>query len=420
MWDTVSVMAKLSASTVTINDGDILLYKRKRSSAWQAKFKIGSRWVRTTTKLDDLDKAKRAAKDLFTEYQFKEKHELPVITRRFADVARYVIADMRTALNGGGGKKVFEDYITALDRYLIPYFGKKHVGNIGYDDIKGFDTWRKATMKRDPKASTINTHNSALNRVFTEAVARGYMSKNQVPSLLNKGRDAERRPDFNREEYRILTANFAPWIAKSRKGKSNDMRLLLRDYVLILANTGMRPGTETDNLLWQHVNVFKANGQDYLEMSVTGKTGRRDIICRANTVNYLKRIHERCDGINGMTFEQLLKAKIDKPVFRLPDGTASMNLRQTFKAYLKEIGLLKCPRTGLDRTLYSLRHMYATFALIDDGMEIHTLAKQMGTSIAMIERHYSHLTPRLKKDMLTGKRYQLAGGVNADQDDDGE
>ena len=96
MWDTVSVMAKLSTSTVTINDGDILLYKRARSSAWQAKFKIGSRWVRTTTKLDDLDKAKRAAKDLFTEYQFKQKHDVPVITRRFADVARYVIADMRT------------------------------------------------------------------------------------------------------------------------------------------------------------------------------------------------------------------------------------------------------------------------------------------------------------------------------------
>jgi hypothetical protein len=41
-------------------------------------------------------------------------------------------------------------------------------------------------------------------------------------------------------------------------------------------------------------------------------------------------------------------------------------------------------------------------------MEIHTLAIQMGTSIGMIERHYSHLTPRLKKDMLTGRRYELS------------
>ena len=75
---------------------------------------------------------------------------------------------------------------------------------------------------------------------------------------------------------------------------------------------------------------------------------------------------------------------------------------------MKESGLIKCPRTGLNRTLYSLRHTYATFALLNDGMDIHALAIQLGTSIGMIERHYSHLTPRLKKDMLTGKRYELS------------
>ena len=41
-------------------------------------------------------------------------------------------------------------------------------------------------------------------------------------------------------------------------------------------------------------------------------------------------------------------------------------------------------------------------------MDIHALAIQMGTSIGMIERHYSQLKPRLKKDMLTGKRYELS------------
>jgi hypothetical protein len=41
-------------------------------------------------------------------------------------------------------------------------------------------------------------------------------------------------------------------------------------------------------------------------------------------------------------------------------------------------------------------------------MDIHALAIQMGTLIGMIERYYSHLTPRLKKDMLTGKRFDLS------------
>jgi integrase len=104
----------------------------------------------------------------------------------------------------------------------------------------------------------------------------------------------------------------------------------------------------------------------------------------------------------------MIKQKLDLPVFCLPDGSVTEHLRQTFKAFLKDAELLKCPKTTQDRTLYSLRHTYATFALINDGMDIHALARQMGTSIGMIERHYSHLTPRMKKDMFTGRRYDLA------------
>ena len=192
------------------------------------------------------------------------------------------------------------------------------------------------------------------------------------------------------------------------EGKSRDMRYLLRDYVLILANTGIRHGTEAENLRWKHVHLFEEGGLTFLEMSVSGKTGQRDLICRASTINYLKRIQSRCPDIAGMTFEELIKAQLDVPVFRLPDGTVTKNLRQTFKLLMKDTGLLKCPRTGQDRTLYSLRHTYATFALLNDGMDVHTLAVQMGTSIQMIERHYSHLTPRLRKEVLTGKRFELS------------
>ncbi|CAN5377442.1 hypothetical protein BH10PSE13_BH10PSE13_13360 [soil metagenome] len=74
-------MAKLSSSALTIHDGDISLYKRPCRSAWQAKFKLGQRWVRATTKRDDLADAKKAAKDLFTEFKFKQKYDLPVITK---------------------------------------------------------------------------------------------------------------------------------------------------------------------------------------------------------------------------------------------------------------------------------------------------------------------------------------------------
>jgi integrase len=46
---------------------------------------------------------------------------------------------------------------------------------------------------------------------------------------------------------------------------------------------------------------------------------------------------------------------------------------------------------GLEkRGLYSLRHTFATFALAR-GMNIFALARVMGTSVAMIDKHYAHL-----------------------------
>ena len=136
---------------------------------------------------------------------------------------------------------------------------------------------------------------------------------------------------------------------------------------------------------------------------------------KRNTIDYLKRIHSRTEAIKDIDFYDMLKQNLDLPVFCLPDGTVTEHLRQTFKAFLKEAKLLQCPKTGQDRTLYSLRYTYATFALVNDGMDIHALATQMGTSIGMIERHYSHLTPRMKKDMFTGKRHDLSSADYAEQ-----
>lgn len=397
-------MAKLSADTVVISDGDIKLYKRRNSSVWQAKFKIDNRWVRVSTDQRKLDEAKVRAKRKFVEYEIMREKQIPVVTKTFGSVAKLAIAEMQEELKRGGGTKSLNDYIIVANKYLIPHFGKRSITSIDYDAIVGFDKWRAEQMGREPHASTINTHNSALSRIFDTALQRGFISQTQVPKLINKKRDSTRRPDFTIEEYRTLIRKFKSFIDASRDGKSREMRLLMRDYVLILANTGMREGTETANLMWKHVRMFEEGGNTFIEMSVDGKTGRRDIICRSSTLTYLKRIHERSETLSKMTFEQLLKAKVNKPVFSLADGTVTKNLRQTFKAFLKHCGLLECPRTGQDRTLYSLRHTYATFALTKHGADIHALAKQMGTSVLMIERHYSHLTPRLKKEMFAGIR----------------
>ena len=37
-------------------------------------------------------------------------------------------------------------------------------------------------------------------------------------------------------------------------------------------------------------------------------------------------------------------------------------------------------------------------------MDMYTLAKQMGTSVKMIELHYGHLQPAQKANVIAGKR----------------
>lgn len=112
-------MPKLSSQTVTMLDGDVRLMRRRNSRAWQAAFKIDGRWVRITTGSRQLDDAKRRARELYVEYQVRQKNGLPVISKRFVDVARLVIADMEAQLAAGVGKKSWRDYKIVLERYFI-------------------------------------------------------------------------------------------------------------------------------------------------------------------------------------------------------------------------------------------------------------------------------------------------------------
>lgn len=400
-------MPLLSSDSVTIHDGAVVLTQRERSSAWQARYKIGSNWIRVSTKQKELEAAKKAASDMYLDARAAAKAGLPIVSKRFKAVAQIAKQRMQSELDADVGKKVFKDYIAAIENYLVPFFGQHNISGIDYNLIKQYAAWRKKKMGREPKASTINTHNSALNRIFDVGMELNYMLKSQVPLLVNKGQDSERRPDFTIDEYRQLYRFMPHWVKQGKAGKSREMRKLLRDYVLILANTGMRHGTESYGLKWKHISIHTGkHGRRYLVFSVDGKTGKRELVARHNVAIYLQRIHSRCDDIKHIPFEQLIAEGHNKYVFRLPDGTQTQSLGQTFEILLKDAGLLVDRRTEQNRTLYSLRHTYATMALLYARMTHEQLRIQMGTSVAMIEKHYSHLTPRMLADQIAGPDWE--------------
>jgi integrase len=180
------------------------------------------------------------------------------------------------------------------------------------------------------------------------------------------------------------------------------MRELLRDYVLILANTGMRHGTEAQNLKWKHIEWYvDTRRQRYLQFTVNGKTGTRQLIAKHNCATYLERIKTRFGELAKHSLDELLNKRLDEYVFRLRDGTRTENLHQSFEQFLRDTDLLYGTTSDKARTLYSLRHFYATMELYR-GRNIHQLAVQMGTSVGMLEQHYSKLTPMLLAEQFAG------------------
>lgn len=382
-------------------DDQVVLYKRDDTPKWQARVKLPTgKWHRFSTKQIDLDEAKKMACEEFDQIRFRDKNNLSFTTKRFTSVAKATKKELQEQLDSGYGKVSFSHYISVIDRYLIPFFGNINIDSIDYKKLKEFDQWRVAKLGRVPKKSTINNHNAALQRVFALALNNNWIHPLQVPDLKNTGTKTERRPSFTRQEYQELYRFMRTWHKEGIKEVTRQIRTLLRDYVLILANTGMRHGTESTRLKWKNIEELEVDGKKYLRFWVNGKTGKRELIANPYVQKYLKRIQGRFADLRDLSPSELYK--VDEYVFRLENGDRPKDWHGSFEVLLRDAGMLD-DRHGSRRTLYSLRHTYATFRLMK-GVSIHILAKNMGTSVGMIEQHYSHLIPSMSAAELTGMK----------------
>jgi site-specific recombinase XerD len=380
-------------------EGKVVLYMRDKY--WQARLKMPTgKWHRISTKQTNLDEAAQIACERYDDVKFREKHNMALLTKKFADVARATIAELQEQLDSGYGKVTYKHYIGAIENYLIPYFGNFNIDTIDHKKLMEFDKWRIGKIGHKPKQSTINNHNSALKKVFSVALKNNWMSEYRIPDLKNTGTKTERRASFEFPEYKQLYRFMRKWHKTGKKEVTRQIRTLLRDYVLILANTGMRHGTESTRLKWKHIEEFELKGDKYLRIWVDGKTGKRELIANTYVGRYLKRIQSRFDGLKDMSFAELFK--VDEYIFRTESGEQPKDWHGAFETLLRDAKLLD-DKHGGRRTLYSLRHTYATFRLMR-GVEIHLLANQMGTSVAMIEKHYSHLIPSLSADRIVSMK----------------
>ena len=407
---------------------ELVLYQREHSNVWQCRYKVDGKWQRATTKQRDIDKAKAKARDLMIEAEVLRRMNQPFITRKFRNVAKLAIQRMDADTTAGKGMVSYKDYIRVINEYLIPFFGNYSITSVNYNVLDEFNTWRTAKMGKAPAQSTLMTQNAALNRVFDEAVIRNFLTEANRPKLESKGKASDRRPDFDMNAVRALRANFPAWIQRGRDAQGKELRNLLRDYVEVLLDTGARPGDELLNLKWNQIQFGVAKSEFKIQkmskagvveesadlspsclMTVSGKTGMREIAGMADTVKAFARIARRNYKVDPLALNPLKGIAVatnNDFVLRTKDKSKPTSFQKLFESYLEEHNLLIDPSTGKKRVFYSLRHTYATLAITHDLMHLSTLTAQMGTSVAMIEKHYSHLKVREAIEQLRRKETQ--------------
>jgi hypothetical protein len=116
-------------------------------------------------------------------------------------------------------------------------------------------------MGKEMSASGQANHNAALNMIFDYAIERGYMLRTQRPVLKNTGSTGARRPDFSEKEIDRMFDHMLSWAKGGKAGRPQQIRELLMIYVCFAATTGMRPGTEMDNIEWRQIDVVETDAE---------------------------------------------------------------------------------------------------------------------------------------------------------------
>lgn len=394
-------LAAAKPQTLHLRDGEVVVYRRSRSLLYQCRYKLDDgTWHRQTTGKASVEHAIARACDLYDEARYRQRLGLAHQTHSFAQIAAVTLAELRLKIDASTGRTAYTDYVSCIEKYFLPYFAERRLEELSHTDIKEFELWRDRQMQRVPKTSTLMNFASAWNRLVAVAVERGYISERvPVPKLTTKGAKGKTRPGFSEDEIATLLAYMETWQHGGVKSVEREMRPLLRDYVEMLLLTGMRHGTEAMGICWRHIEWHTDKGVRYLRIWVDGKTGGRWLIAKHRAVDVLKRLHARQTDIASVAFEDLFATRVPHKLFRISTGYQPVSLNGTFRRLMRDTELLK-DDAGQTRTLYSLRHTYATLELLRNGTDIHTLSKQMGNSAAMIEKHYSKLTATMAADKL--------------------
>lgn len=397
---------KASPDTIYILDEKVRLYRRPRSRFWQCAAFIGGRDHRESTKQEELLLAKEFAMgwymEKFTAERKRQRGEdataeqpspragtgkvaIRHLPRRrkpgepsFEEVSKEFTADYELLTQGERNANYVKRKSDDLRVHILPFLGSKGISTVTGGLVQEYRVHRM-TSRVSPRTGEIlrpsrtSLHHEivTIRQVLKHAYRKGLIAA--VPDLsapYKQSGKVSHRGWFSPEEYKML------YQATRERSETGDTRIQrnnyarLHDYILFMANTGLRPD-EASRLEFRDIKIVKDqdNGGRILEIAVRGKRGTGYCKSMPGAVLPFERVRKRADN---------------------PHPTAYVwgeVQRQLLNDVLRDLNL-KTDREGQPRTAYSLRHTYISMRLME-GADIYQIAKNCRTSVEMIEKHYA-------------------------------
>jgi integrase len=361
----------------TILGGKVHVYRRDNSSRWQCATYLAGKNRRVSTKEDSLSKAKDFAEDWYLQLRGKARNGEITSEKTFRDAAAQFEREYQIITEGQRNAQYVKGHSTRLRLHLVPFFGNMGLSEITPGQIQEYRIHRhEETVKergKPPARNTMHQEIGVLRQTLKAAVRHRWLDR--MPDMSEPYRASGKvshRAWFSPEEYKQLYEATRKRAQHPKNARYKWESEQLHDYVLFMANTGLRPD-EANRLEYRDVKIVDDadSKETILEIEVRGKRG----------VGY-------CKSMTGAVrpFQRLVERNKPQPT----DHVFPSVHRELFNTILDEENLKK-DRDGQARTAYSLRHTYICLRLME-GADIYQIAKNCRTSVEMIEKYYaSHL-----------------------------
>jgi len=409
-------------SSHEVSAGNIQLYKRPNSRFWHCSASVAGKQRRITTKQESLSLAKEVAEDWLLTLRGKERAGLLKLGKTFAQAAEQFLKEYAIITEGQRSERWIEGYGIRLRLHLVPFFRDMWLADITAGKVQEYRMHRVSTSRtgKPPARSTIHDEIVTIRQVLKTAIRHGWLQHlpDLSPPYKTQGKMVH-RPWFSPEEYKRLFKATRAYAHEPFHDHYKWNAEQVHDYVLFMANTGLRPD-EARNLQHRDVSIVvdDATGEKILEIEVRGKRGVG--YCKSTpsaVLPYRRLIARPLPGLpQGKRARKRRGESIDTPPIqeeaRYPQPTDHVfpgNHIKLFNGVLNRTNLKK-DRDGNRRTAYSLRHTYICMRLME-GADIYQIAKNCRTSVEMIEKFYAaHIKNTLDAAAINVRRSRPALG----------